>query len=735
MKQVLLLIFSIITLLAIFSICEAQPQVVSVKDLGVVAQPATVTTRDGGFTTLAGGKVLWTFGDTIFNTRSADSTNYRSNTAALADPSNPLQATEPLDSKGTPFPALSFTKEEKAFNDSTKSPTNRIALWIAGLVPDRDGSALAFYSKFHVKGALDYDFLGVGTAHFRPDSTSGTRDPNLLFGENEPHFVIAFLHDGMVYLYGGITGGGLAQPYFVARAPLEQATQRPAYRFWNGAAWDNDVNHRAQIFGGVGSGLTLSYNSYLQSFTAVYSPVFSDKVVMRVAGRPEGPWSQPIELFTGMAPMAGSNNRQGMQHAELAMNNGQTIYVSYFRPIGFLRGEIRLVEVNWVLPPVAPTLAFPPDRGINQATTLMLQWNATPRAEKYRLQMSMNADFSTTVVDDSTIAITSRPVGPLANNTTYYWRVSAKNIGGTSSWSIVRSFTTIVAAPSAPILASPADSALNQPVTLTLGWNPSTDTETYRLQVSTNSDFITPIFDDSSVTTTSREVGPLANNTIYYWRVNAKNVGGTSASSSVWSFKTIIQLPSQVFLLSPSHAAVIQADSVHFSWRQGQPAVNLYWFELATDSAMTNPVIDSTLTAADTVKIVLKLINMQLYWWQVRAGNVAGWGPYSERRRFHIDRTSVEVAEEMPVEFSLRQNYPNPFNPSTTIEYALPQPSHVMLKVYDVLGNEVRTLVSDKQPAGHHRVELDAKDLPSGVYFYRIQAGEFAQTRKLTLLK
>jgi len=88
-----------------------------------------------------------------------------------------------------------------------------------------------------------------------------------------------------------------------------------------------------------------------------------------------------------------------------------------------------------------------------------------------------------------------------------------------------------------------------------------------------------------------------------------------------------------------------------------------------------------------------------------------------------------------PRTFNLGQNYPNPFNPSTTIEYALPQPSHVVLKVYDVLGKEIRTLVDAKQPAGHYRVQLDGKTLPGGVYLYRIQAGDFAETKKLTLLR
>jgi photosystem II stability/assembly factor-like uncharacterized protein len=201
-------------------------------------------------------------------------------------------------------------------------------------------------------------------------------------------------------------------------------------------------------------------------------------------------------------------------------------------------GVFRSVKSTIVPAPITPTLAFPPDGAVNQPTMLTLNWNPSTDAETYRLQVSTNSDFSTTVVDDSTITATSQQVGPLANDTTYYWRVRAKNIGGISTWSSVWSFKTIIAAPFAPTLASPPNGAGNQPTTLTLSWNPSTDATTYRLQVSTSSPFTTTIFDDSTIATTSWQVGPLTNNTTYYWRVNAKNAGGTSAWSPVWSFMT-----------------------------------------------------------------------------------------------------------------------------------------------------------------------------------------------------
>ena len=89
----------------------------------------------------------------------------------------------------------------------------------------------------------------------------------------------------------------------------------------------------------------------------------------------------------------------------------------------------------------------------------------------------------------------------------------------------------------------------------------------------------------------------------------------------------------------------------------------------------------------------------------------------------------------MPSEFSLSQNYPNPFNAQTTIEYALPNEADVTLEVFDIQGRRVIALAEGVRPAGYHRVTWDAKGLSSGLYFLRIKAGEFAETRKMVLLK
>jgi hypothetical protein len=89
----------------------------------------------------------------------------------------------------------------------------------------------------------------------------------------------------------------------------------------------------------------------------------------------------------------------------------------------------------------------------------------------------------------------------------------------------------------------------------------------------------------------------------------------------------------------------------------------------------------------------------------------------------------------LPNDLSLEQNYPNPFNPTTTIRFRLPRREHAVLKVFDVLGNEIATLVDGEITAGEHSVVFDAKDLPSGIYFYRLQASNLVQQRKMLVIK
>jgi outer membrane protein assembly factor BamB len=91
--------------------------------------------------------------------------------------------------------------------------------------------------------------------------------------------------------------------------------------------------------------------------------------------------------------------------------------------------------------------------------------------------------------------------------------------------------------------------------------------------------------------------------------------------------------------------------------------------------------------------------------------------------------------EDIPKSYSLLQNFPNPFNPSTKIFYALPNTGTVQIKVFDLLGQEIVTLVNETKAAGNYQIDFNASSLPSGIYLYRINAGSFVQTKKMILLK
>ncbi len=301
-----------------------------------------MTARDGGATALVGGRLLWTFGDTIFSPKSVDGTNLRSSTAALADPSRPLEVSEPVDANGAPYGFLPFTGDEAAYNASTGRPDLRIALWPVSVVSDPSGPGFAFYLKLLVKpGLFNYEFVGVGIARVAPGSTTGVRDSTLLFESPEPIFDNAMLAGSTVYVYGVVSK---SQAVAVARVPLSDVADRSAYRFWNGSDWGTDPLAAKTVIGGVPGEVTVSYNAYLRRYLAVHSEVISNRIVMQSADRPEGPWSDPVPMFTGL-PTSSGTNYAAREHPELAADGGRRVMVSYAHPLGPLSLEMRLVEV------------------------------------------------------------------------------------------------------------------------------------------------------------------------------------------------------------------------------------------------------------------------------------------------------------------------------------------------------------------------------------------------------
>jgi hypothetical protein len=461
--------------------------------------------------------------------------------------------------------------------------------------------------------------------------------------------------------------------------------------------------------------------------------------------------------------------------------------------------------------PLSPSLISPSDYATDQLTSLTLSWSPSANTSTYHLQVSKNSTFSNIIFDDSILTTTSKQIGPLENNIKYYWRVNAKNSAGSSPWSTIRNFTTIMGVPSSPELVSPSNSAIDQPVNLTLSWNPSENASTYRLQVSTNSDFSYIVFDDSTLTTTSKQIGSLENNIKYYWRVNAKNYYGTSPWSVVWSFITNISASVPInpnggfeeatlgekrgrdipgWELSLNAGALATFEVVYDPVIEGNRALILetkvlgekvyyiqainapftvepgtkYTYSVWVKADKEGPIVDFTVGdplynewgRAHQVVITTKwqLVTFQF---TAPANASAGRAPilFSESANstylpitYYIDdlrivksgqSVGIEEENQIPTEYMLSQNYPNPFNPNTRIQYFIPADVFVTLKIYDLYGREVETLINKQQEAGMYSITWQANSNPgglsSGVYYYRLHAGKYSDVKKMLYLR
>lgn len=277
--------------------------------------------------------------------------------------------------------------------------------------------------------------------------------------------------------------------------------------------------------------------------------------------------------------------------------------------------------------PSAPTLASPASGATGVSTSPTLTWNASAGATSYRLQVSTDTGFSKIVVDQSNLASTSLALSGLANGTTYYWHVNASNTGGTSAYSTTSNFTTQIAAPLAPTLASPANGSTGVSINPTLSWNTSATATSYRLQVATDTGFSKVVVDQSNLAATSFAVSGLMNNTTYYWHVNASNAGGTSLYSATSNFTTQIAAPQAPTLASPASGSTGLAISMTLTWNASATATS-YRLQLSTDPAFGTVFLDQS-NITGTSLAVTAMSYGTTYYWRVNASNAGGTGSYS----------------------------------------------------------------------------------------------------------
>jgi ASPIC and UnbV/FG-GAP-like repeat/Secretion system C-terminal sorting domain len=367
---------------------------------------------------------------------------------------------------------------------------------------------------------------------------------------------------------------------------------------------------------------------------------------------------------------------------------------------------------------------------VSTASTYHFQLDSSSTAMAHLILNDSTSDFDTTW----TIAAT------LKAGKTYYWRERGYNPAGSSPFSPVDSFT-VMYIPATPVLVYPGPGQADVPATsLTFKWNSVAGDTNYVCQFWTftsggkimTSDTLGR--HDTTLTVTS-----LMNRQWYYWMVQSYNQGGVGAFSAVDSFTTVIELAAPPVRVSPLSTTGENRNTT-FVWNTATNAEK-YHLQVSTDNTFATTAVD-TVVEDTTVSLVNPLAATTEYFWRVSSINLGGEGTFSGVAHYTTGTlTGVAEIGGTPREYALMQNYPNPFNPSTTISYSIPKNAQVTLKIYDILGRVVATLVDGIQAPNAYHMEWDPTNLSSGTYILRIQAhsldgsGDFIQVKKLLYMK
>jgi len=282
--------------------------------------------------------------------------------------------------------------------------------------------------------------------------------------------------------------------------------------------------------------------------------------------------------------------------------------------------------------PTAPTLLSPADKASDVAFPVILTWNAFEGASSYLLQVSIDTAFSTLVFDRTIAGATGRLVTGLSDTTNYYWRVKADT--GTE-WSAIWSFKTAPTGGSLPdvtTLLSPADSAFNQPVSLTLFWDPSSGAVSYNLQVSESGSFFPLVYSITDIKGTSHQITGLNDSTRYFWRVGATNKRGSSVFSIPRLFYTVgTDTPGVPVPNYPANGATNLTFPVTLIWNI-VTAAEYYICQVSKSITFDTLIFNETLFSTNYQ--LTGLTYSTNYYWRVKSVNAIGSSDFSGVRSF-----------------------------------------------------------------------------------------------------
>lgn len=332
--------------------------IASVEDLGALPHPSdTVAGRDGASSGVIDGELLWTFGDTfLYETTPVDGSNVASATGAWASVDAPLELEQPVDANGIPAQLIPYTDAE--LDQNRAAPLDGWALWPGAVIDTGDDDLLVLFQRIERTGGSGFDGVGLGTARIAPRETVARRNDGDLFSRP-----LGGSDGELLYGTGGVTVEGETAYFFacervaltvgcrLARVPRAEADQRGSFEFYDGTGWSMDIEDARVVVEGVGAAISVHYNAHLGAYLLVTSPGFSNDVSLRVAEHIEGPWPRsgvivPADEVAILSAGEG-NNYLAQEQVALSSADGREVVISYSRPLGSFRGEVRLARITF----------------------------------------------------------------------------------------------------------------------------------------------------------------------------------------------------------------------------------------------------------------------------------------------------------------------------------------------------------------------------------------------------
>lgn len=286
--------------------------------------------------------------------------------------------------------------------------------------------------------------------------------------------------------------------------------------------------------------------------------------------------------------------------------------------------------------PGQPILLAPSSSEDSVDLSPILIWSKVPNAQTYDIQISTLSNFSSTVLNLNGILETSFQTPKLLGNQKYFWRVRARNSNGSGTYSLVGTFTTASTTikTQAVVPIRPTNGVIINPVNIRLEWKPVPGAESYRVQVSTVSNFSSNVVFRDGLETPFLDIPNLNSNTQYYWRVigfNQAGLGVFPTAPNVFKTGPFTQAPKVIELSNPVDDSNIFSTSIAFSWAK-DPIASTYTFQLSTREDFGTFIVNvNNLTG--TSRTVSNLQANTQYFWRVWATNEAGPGPVSEVRK------------------------------------------------------------------------------------------------------